>query len=134
VPGPSKFWFVGITSTLPEGISDGIQTSQGNPALDDLGYALLCRAAANSNLAARALLAQWFKDSGVNAPVHLLDIAIEGRRLARSERKLATGMQEGDVLVRAVFLAYQKGNKSAQEEVLALIDDMVFKKPWQLWR
>ena len=43
-------------------------------------------------------------------------------------------MQEGDVLVRAVFLAYQKGNKSAQEEVLALIDDMVFKKPWQIWR
>ncbi|HEY3447238.1 MAG TPA: hypothetical protein VGK67_12775 [Myxococcales bacterium] len=133
------FWFVASTRKLPDEFTEGIFWSEevrddAEVPEQELAYAALCRAEADSDLSARAAIANWFVDSGESEPPTLAALDLSMRRLTRREKAIADGMKPGEVLVRSVFVAYPHTETKGREEAAALFEGAVAKSWWQCWR
>ncbi|MGC4113220.1 MAG: hypothetical protein QM765_00780 [Myxococcales bacterium] len=134
----SVYWFVATTTSLPDELTEGIFWSEqvGDEAEvpeHSLAYAVLCRASAESELAARALIARWFADDDTSTAPALAPIDVS-RGVTRKEQGIAAGMQPGEVLVRSVFVAYPSGEPKGREEAHGLFESVVLKRWWEFWR
>ena len=134
---PSRpYWFSVAVRTLPDEFTDGIVVAKGfgegsSLEPDHLHYAILARAVADSETEAHTLIKEATK--GLD-PFASRMIADDVRNVVRQERRVATAMEPGDVLLKTSFVGFKPDCSEAQASAMEIIEDAIQRSRWQFWR
>lgn len=127
------YWHIAVVPRLPDCVKEGILCGANlekkeEHSAQELDYAIYCRSSARSDDEAKSLLAEWFADNGVPS-ITAVYRADAGRLVpTRDERKVARGLQHGDVLIKTTYVAFRKNDPDARDAGFALIREVFMKR------
>lgn len=135
------FWCVAILKELPESFEEGFLLAEGfsadspeNIPADQIAYAVLFRTLASSEALACSVISESIKSLGVQDESLIKIITLNPKCICRSEKRIFSGMSDGDVSMRNLSIGFKSGNTEAQNAALKIIQSAIEKRPWEFWK
>ncbi len=135
-----RFHFIAILSKPPEWLTDGIllsdDESEGEMDTDDanLVYAILCRTSALSSDQAREFVEEGLIEKDVTLAESLIPLNLGGASFTRREKKSLAKLDDGDVSIHSMFLAFNPDDADRRHLMREIIQNYITKRRWQFWR
>jgi hypothetical protein len=137
----NPFWCVAIVKELPESFKDGILLSEGfsaespeNIPSDEISFALLFRTLSSSEALACSVIRESINSLGIKDGNQTEIIVLKPKCILRSEKRIFSGMSDGDVSMRNLSIGFKNGNAEALNAALNIVRSAIEKRPWEFWK
>lgn len=137
----NPYWYVAILKKLPESFEEGILLAEGFNAespedipVDQISYAVMFRAFTSSETLAYSLISEFLQSLGVQDENLIEIITLKPKYICRSEKRIISEMNEGDVSMRDLYIGFKSENSEAQNAALNVVLSAIEKKPWEFWK
>jgi hypothetical protein len=137
----NPFWCVAILKKLPESFEEGILLAEGFSAespedipADQISYAVMFRTLTSSETLAYSLISESIQSLGVQDENLIEIIILNPKCICRSEKRIISEMNDGDVSMRNLYIGFKSGNAEAQNAALSIVLSAIEKRPWEFWK
>lgn len=137
----NPFWCVTILKKLPESFDEGILLAEGFSAespedipADQISYAVMFRAFTSSETLAYSLICESLESLGIQDENLIEIITLKPKYICRSEKRIISEMNDGDVSMRNLYIGYKSENGEAQNAALNIVLSAIEKRRWEFWK